>query len=125
MCNDGLTNIELSPETMAKNTYNATTGMKYRSFADLQKDIDKTMTEAIDNAKFSGSKNYPKGFFESKDFWNLMSHYAKDEKEAYQTDYYFRELSKDTSKPVMTEIRSLLYAEMENYFNKKAKMAKY
>lgn len=122
-CKDSLENIDLTPENMAINTYGGI-GLKFKSLEDLRQGIDKSMTALINQTKFLNAKDYPKDFFETKTFWNMMKHYAQDEKEAYQTDNIYREINGDTSTPVTTEIRSLLYAEMENYFDKKAKNAK-
>lgn len=122
-CKDSLENIELTPENMAINTSGGI-GLKFKSLDDLKAGIDKSMTSMINYTKNYNGKNFPQGFFETKTFWNMMKHYAQDEKEAYQTDSIYRELNEDKTKPVVTELRSLLYAEMEKYFAKKAQEAK-
>lgn len=108
---DGYT--ELTKENMLKNLVNTKTNEKYSDIKQLHNAMADAMSDLLNENEEFSSINYN---FDRGALWQTLSRKAMDEKEAYRTEKCFRELSADKNKPIVAELQSLVYAEMEKFF---------
>lgn len=102
---------ELTQQSMLKE-------MGFASVNELHEDFENSINVIIGKAKSSGKLTIDsnEGW---KQFFSYLRHYAKDEKEAYQTNIRHRELLGDQNDPSATELVSLFYGEVEKFFANK------
>jgi len=82
---------------------------------DFEKTLDKLLTEAKATGKFNPGSD-KKGW---KHFFKFSKDFAKEEKEAYQSNKTYREYFKDQTKPTGGELEPLVHAEIEKFFAQK------
>jgi hypothetical protein len=109
---------KLNQETMIQNIKNLDTNKKFLSEKELKKDLEETIKN-IQNRQEISKEN-----FKTKEFYEYLQHYAKDEKEAYKTSKVYREYNSDKNTPVAIELKSLMYEFFEKYFKNQSKTFK-
>ena len=97
-------------------------GLGVDSEKNLYEKFEKILDKLIKKEKSTGAFNLSSDKRSWKQFFNSLKNMSKDEKEAYQSAKRYREYSFSAGKlkiPTDAELRPLVYAEMEKFFNKK------
>jgi hypothetical protein len=90
----------------------------FNSTNDLNKSFDNNLNKLIEDTKTTGELNIDNDKKGWKQFFNTLKEFAKGEKNAYQSEKVLREVYHSNT-PTNAEFTSMLYAEMEKFFNKK------
>lgn len=112
--NSKLVYTDFTKENLITNLTNLQTGQTFKNEDEFIVDFEDELIFLLNE------KGLTRETLKSKPFLDYITHYARDEKEAYTFQKVLRELNEDKTKTIKIELRVLKYEFFEKYFRIKS-----